>query len=233
MLHSVEDVRHLFHCDVDVDFLQSFSVGLAWEYHVLFEELKGDDRLPEEIKNTEFAIRRSNCAIRALSRSCQKHGIPLHQWRLACNGQMKVLAQMGRVLLLLEPMSELPHKPVASNYKTALANSFGVSRQLELDLGDRPLRKFDPSGEVLAVLLHGASGAAFTKRDKALGGLMLAVPDDRYENWIARFDLHGMAMFGAKSDAAQRTPPQDVRSTQRDEVVVTPKRKTRNVGILK
>ncbi|MDK4717762.1 hypothetical protein PH552_00170 [Rhizobium sp. CNPSo 3968] len=229
MLHSIEDVQHVFHDDVNLEFLESFSLGVAWEYHRLYEELKADNRLPDELKNFEFSRRRSGCAVRAIVQAAKKHDVPVLHWTLGCNGQQKLLIKMGRVLLIPEAISELMHRPAASNYKVALANTFGISRQLELDLGDRRHRVTDWSGEVLGVLLHGAAGERFTRRDKMLGGLMLAIPDDLYQGWIARFDLHQLAMFGSRSSEFSGTQV----AQQRDEVIVIRKRKAKIIGNLK
>lgn len=105
----------------------------------------------------------------------------------------------------------------------------GYVRQMELDLGDQPLRIHDWSGCVLAVLLHGPAGVKFTHDQKALGNVMLAVPDAEYEQWVMRLDLHTIAMFGRGKADVEARPAADL-EVQTDNVVVTPKRKNYEKG---
>jgi hypothetical protein len=107
--------------------------------------------------------------------------------------------------------------------KLELANAHGLIRQLELELGDQPKRIYDWSGCILAVLLHAPAGAQFTKADRALGALMLAVPDAAYSTWTHRLDLHRVAMFGFAPQF--ETGRNEERAVQADRVIVTPRRR--------
>jgi len=133
------------------------------------------------------------------------------------------LVKVGRVVLIQEPILELSEKPRASDYKRVLASTYGIVRQLELNLGDQPRRILDWSGNVLAVFLHGASGRGFTRDHKRLGGLMLGVPDDEYASWVMRLDLHQIAMFGF--DQAIPESVDNVNEKQSDKVTATLKNK--------
>ena len=149
--------------DIDPDFIKTASMCLAWEYDRLFEELHADTSLSIGLKLEEFGRRRGSCAVKALVRSCEKHGVPFNFRHLECNGQSKLLVKVGRVVLIQEPILELSEEPRASDYKRVLASTYGIVRQLELNLGDQPWQILDWSGNVLAVLLHGASGRCFSR----------------------------------------------------------------------
>jgi hypothetical protein len=157
----------------------------------------------------------------------KKHGVPFEFRRLDANGQSKLLLKAGRVVIIQEPMLTLSDHPRVSDYKIELAKSYGVLRQLELDLGDIPGRIRDWSGCLLGVLLHGASGPWFTREHKSLAGLMLGVPDSAYDHWVIRIDLHRIAMFGAEPEPYQADNGASEHDIQKDNVTVTPKKKSR------
>ena len=119
-------------------------------------------------------------------------------------------------------MVTLTHHPHFADCKLELAQSNGILRQLEPDLADILGRILDWSGCILGILLHGAVGPWFTRKHKALGGLVLGISDSAYDHWVLRFDLHQLAMYGR--DFA----PDDVPSegeAQEDQVNVTLKKK--------
>lgn len=211
--------------DLDADFVKSTSVAIAWEYSQLYESLAGNSTLTNEYRHEEFAKRRGLCAVKAIARSAREHGIPSNFRRLECNGQNKLFVKAGRVVLIQEPMLTLDESPRASDYKRELADSHGLIRQLELDLGDQPYRIRDWSGCILTVLLHGASGPNFTREHKALGGLMLGVPNSAYNYWTMRLDLLRIAMFGFGEAPAEPPPKSDDDGSQTDNVRVTLKKK--------
>lgn len=115
-------------------------------------------------------------------------------------------------------MTTLTDHPKISDYKMELAESYGILRQPEFDLGDIVGRILDWSGCILGVVLHGAAGPWFTREHKKLGGLLLGIPDTAYNHWIHRFDLLQIAMFGRDTPAEE--PP-----TQEDRVKITPKKR--------
>lgn len=222
----LDDIREIVSHDLDADFIKSFSIAIAWEYSQLYESLADDPTLTNDYRHEEFAKRRGLCAVKALARSAKRHGIPYNFRRLPCNGQSKILVKAGRVVLIQEPMLTLDENPRASEYKMELADSHGLIRQLELDLGDQPYRIRDWSGCILVVLLHGAAGPNFTREHKALGGLMLGVPDAGYNYWTMRLDLLRVAMFGFGEASIEPPHASEERGTQTDDVYVTLKKKT-------
>ena len=227
---EVDRIREILTYDIDPEFLKTAAMTLAWEYHLLYEALRDDDAIPIEVKAEEFSKRKSGCAIRVLVRAARKHGIPFDFRKLDSNGQRKLLLKIGRVVLIQEPILTLQDAPHAAEYKRELAETHGLIRQLELDLGDQPRRILDWSGTVLAVFLHGAAGRAFSRRDKKLGGLMLAVPDAAYLGWVVRLDLTRLAIEGVSVDPPHPATPTEQPTKQEDIVIVTPRRKKNSTG---
>jgi hypothetical protein len=218
----LEQIGDIVRNDIDPDFLKSFSISMGWAYSDLYEELAALGNIGEAYGLEEFARRRSGCAVRALALAARQHGIPYEFKYLGCNGQSKLIAKVGRVVLIQEPILTLEDDPRVSEYKRELAESHGLVRQLELELGDRPVKNQDWSGCVLGVLLHGAAGPRFTREHRALGALMLAIPDASYSNWILRLDLHSMAINGYGFEVDDRD---DTELHQPDKVHVTLKRR--------
>ncbi|WFU84829.1 hypothetical protein QA645_19435 [Bradyrhizobium sp. CIAT3101] len=219
---SIERARNILLRDLDPDFVEKIAVELGWQYDGLYEELANDSAQLDHSREEEFNRRRADCAKRAIARACQQHGIPFEERRLACNGQYKLLAKIGRVILIQEPILTLDDHPAVADYKIELSDVHGFVRQLELDLGDQPHRIRDWSGCVLAVLLHGAAGPRFSRQDKALGRAMLAIPDAAYSHWTTRLDLQTIAMFGR---VLPNEADRDIEIAQEDHVRVTPKRR--------
>jgi hypothetical protein len=218
--------RKILAHDIDPQFLESFSLALAWEYDRLYEDLRARAELPVPLKQEQFAERRGSCAVNALLKACKKHGVPFNFRKLDCNGQHKLLVKIGRVVLIQEPMLELTEKPRAADYKRELAGTHGLIRQLELNLGDQPSRILDWSGDLLGVILHGCSGPKFSRDHCSLGGLMLAIPDSAYSMWVMRLDLQQVAMFGLlATDVSADAKTQPSAGVQTDNVVATLKDK--------
>lgn len=220
-MHPLEQIAEIVRHDIDPDFLKDLSISMGWAYADLYEELSAieDESFAQEC----FARRRGEIAVQALLRTAKQHGIPFEFMYLSCNGQSKLVVKLGRVVMMQEPILTLDESPRVSEYKRELADSHGLIRQLELDLGDRPMRKADWSGCVLAVMLHGAAGPGFTQEQRALGALMLAVPDAAYGNWVLRLDLHSMAMEGYGLEVADDEDA-ELELDQPDKVQVTLKR---------
>ena len=218
--------------DIDQSFLLGLAQAVPWEYDRLYEEVADGFHNDTYFCGEEFNRRRGSAVVRALFRLAKEHGIPAEFRRLECNGQSKLLVKTGRVILIQEPVSSLADRPCASNYKKDLADLHSFVRQLELDLGDQPHRIRDWSGCVLAVLLHGAAGTHFSRDQKRLGCLMLGVPDAAYENWILRLNLHDVAMLGRDhgSIIESRAKPDPDKPIQKDNVIVTPKRRKARKG---
>lgn len=200
--------REILTRDIDPDFLETALVSLAWEYDSLFERLAADAAIPSGRKIEEFGRHRGYCAERSLVFACEKYGVPFSYRPLGCNGQNKIIVRAGRVLLIPESIISLREKPRASEYKIALAGALGVMRQLEFDLKEkgRSHIDLDPTGDVFAVLLHGPAGPRFDRESRALGGVMLAVPDRTYESWTIRLDVREIAHFGRKGEMLDYDP---------------------------
>jgi hypothetical protein len=223
----LDDPAQILRHDLDPEFIKSLSITTGWEYAEGYRTLEEDEYLSETLKNEEFGRRRGGFAIRALAKSATKHGIPYNFRRLDCNGQDKILVKAGRVIIIQECILSTSDHPQTAEYKRELADAHGLIRQLELELGDQPRRISDWSGCILAALLHAPAGPKFTKSDRTLGALMLAVPDAAYRNWTVRLDLHRIAMYGfppIEATSDERAP------IQRDQVVVTPKKRNAATG---
>jgi hypothetical protein len=223
VLSAAEILRN----DLDPDFLKAVCIATAWEYSGCYQALADDEFLSDSLRSEEFSKRRSNLAVRALVQASKIHGVPYNFRRLECNGQEKLLVKAGRVIIIQEPIISLADRPHTADYKEELANTHGLVRQLELELGDQPKRIHDWSGCILAALLHAPAGPAFTKSDRSLGALMLAVPDAAYRNWTVRLDLHRVAMFGFAPFEADRD---DETIVQPDNVIITPKSRRASTG---
>jgi hypothetical protein len=189
-----------------------------------------DDALPIEVKSEEFSKRKADCAVRALIGAAKRYGVPFNFRRLECNGQRKIILKVGRVILIQETFCNPREEPQTAAYKIDLANTHGLIRQLELDLGDQPHRIIDWSGSVMAVLLHGAAGPRFSERDKALGGLMLGVPNERYDSWLVRLDLTKLAIHGVGADAPEQRSETRTATVQEDAVHVTLRPRKESTG---
>jgi hypothetical protein len=223
----LDDTAQILRHDLDPEFIKSVCISTAWEYDGCYRELAEDELLSDSLRNEEFAKRRGGLAVRALVKSAKKHGVPYNFRRLDCNGQDKLLIKAGRVVIIQESILTLTDRPHTADYKKELADAHGLVRQLELELADQPKRIYDWSGCILAALLHAPAGPAFTKSDRALGALMLAVPDAAYRNWTVRLDLHRVAMFGF---APFETEPDTETPVQEDNVIVTSKNRNAATG---
>jgi len=226
-LWPIDEIPEIVLGDLDPEFIKSFAIRLHWEYDLLYESLVAHSGLPGAVLDEEFCTRKGGCAIKALVTASQKHGVPYEFKRLECNGQRKILAKAGRVVLIQESIRTLTDHPRIADYKQELAESHGILRQLERDLGDMGGRILDWSGCILGVLLHGVAGPWVTREHKALGNLLLGIPDTNYNHWIYRFDLLQIARFGREMPIED--PPTE-QPTQEDRVEVTPKRKNTKKG---
>lgn len=220
-------VDHAREClsDLNPDFLEGAAIELGWVYSSLYDELADDPTLTDAFRREEFNKRRAGATMTGLARAAQRHGVPFEFRRLGSNGQNKLLIKAGRMVLIQEPVFTRWDHPVFADYKRYLANLNGFFGQLELDLGDQPLRILDWSGCVLGVLLHAPAGDRFSREDKELGSLMLGVPDVDYQQWILRADLHDLAMFGRSKEAPQNSPAAAGEARQEDKVIIKRKRK--------
>lgn len=228
MFSSVDSLRQIVCHDLDPDFVETVSIGMAWEYDTLYESIAAEPDLPDAYRLEQFGRRRGNAAGAALRRAAVQHGVPYDFIRLECNGQRKLLVKAGRVILIQESILTLEDAPKPADYKRSLADVHGLISQLELALDDKHQRRVrDWSGCVLGVLLHGASGPRFTRQHRTLGSLMLGVTDSVYSQWVLRLDLHRVAMWGREKlpqPMVAGQPPEPVQD-QPDNVIVTPKKK--------
>lgn len=128
-------------------------------------------------------LRREN-GMRVLLEVCSEFKIPYQIKNLRCNGQKIVVAQMGQVLMLAEPVDFLKARPEHSKYKADLAASHFAIRQLEMDLGDGYRQRVDSRNTMLVVMQHGMRSGSFTRRDTSLAMMRLAVPDFSFDSWL-------------------------------------------------
>lgn len=224
-MSTLDALRSMVCHDMDAEFVEAVAVAIGWEYHALYEALAADGDLTDDLRNEEYGRRRGPAVAKALAAVARRYGVPFEHRRLECNGQTKLLVKAGRVILLQEPINSLTDRPRAADYKERLARVHAAVRQLELDLGDRPHCITDWSGCVLATILHGPAGTRFTREHKKLGGLFLGVTDASYGQWVLRLDLHDVAMFGRRGIVDTVPGTGEPENVQRDEVVVTSKRK--------
>lgn len=231
MPSPIEQSHHVLEHDVDPDFLATVAKNLGWEYPLLFEEIASDSLIPLEMKPEAYAKRRSDCATKALVAACEKHGVPYELRRLACNGQRKLLVKIGRVVIIQEPMLERDEEPRASDFKRELVAATGFVEQYELDFGGHPQRIRDWTGSVVTVLLHAPAGPKFTLEHRSLGAIMLGLPNDRYDDWLMRLDLHRIALFGFDAEADGVFPMSEklAPAVQKDEVRVKLRRKSKDL----
>lgn len=216
--------------DLDPEALQSVAIAVGWAYHSLYEGLKQNVALTNDMRLEMFARQRSDEVMKALAEVASRLQIPFDFKRLPCNGQNKLIIKMGRVLFMQEPLLALGDAPRVSDYKLEMAETYGLVRQLELDLGDDPKRMLDWGGQVFAVLLHGAYGTKFTREHRKLGALSLAVPSAQYDRWVTRIDLSKIALDGTMSIPSTR--PETSRTGQEDQVFarVRKHRRTKYTG---
>lgn len=216
----VRRIDDLVRGDIDPEFLYTVCRECGWAYPLLFDQILTDPQITPERRDEEFMRRRNGAIMSALARAAEKHGVPYDFRRLPCNGQRKLVMRAGRVTLIQESISKIGSPPSLSEYKVGLASTYGVLQQLELDLRDVPNRNLEFGGDVMGVILHGAAGTRFTRDGRALGSLMLAVPDADYRNWVARYDLHDLAMFGSSTASAEAEDTNKTETQQQDKVHV-------------
>lgn len=211
---------HIVRNDLDPEFIETALTQLAWEYDGLRRELEADWKLDIAQKHEEYQKRRGMCAVKALLFACEKHKVPYDRLRLDCNGQIKLLVRMGRIIIMQEAIDAFGDPPKVADYKIQFASTSSAVQQLEFDFGDGRFRSREWSGCILAVLLHKPAGPDFTEAHKKLGGVSLAIPDAAYSHWTRRFDLHEIAMFGRKGARWLEDEVESEPAEQVDEVYV-------------
>ncbi|MCJ2125713.1 hypothetical protein [Methylobacterium sp. J-077] len=219
---------HIVRHDLDPAFVETVATRLPWDYEALDQELVRDPLLDEDQRHEEFGKRRGACAVRALLHACERHGVPFERLRLECNGQIKLLVRMGRIILMQEPIDAFGDPPKIADYKLALAETSCAVRQLEFDFGDGRCRSADWSGCILAVLLHKHAGSTYTSEGRRFGGLTLAIPDAAYSYWTRRFDLSEIAMHGRRGAGWLTGEPDPEPPPQPDNAYPTIRKKNAN-----
>ncbi len=182
--------------DLTPDFIETWTDELRGEYDFNYEILASPPGGFEPRRNPvqdecDLAIagrRRREAGKRSLIRTCERIGVPYQHFRLHCNGQFIVVAQLGQLLLIPEPIRYVQDRPLSSAYKTELASSHFSVRQLEMDLNDGYKQRIDARNTLLVVLQHGMSGDEFSRRGTALSMLRVAVPDCSFSSWIWHAD---------------------------------------------
>jgi len=228
MSSTISRVQEILEHDLDPEFVAEMAVAVGWAYADLHRRLAEMTGLTDCMRLEMFADQRSSAVVSAVAGVAKRRGVPFGFKRLSCNGQSKLLVKTGRLVFTQEPILTLGDAPRVADYKLELSEAYGLSRQLELDLGDVPGQLADWCGQVFAVLLHGSFGARFNERDRRLGALMLAVPSAEYDRWITRADFSEIAIEGAPVAAQTRKES----ASQSDRVVVSVRasRKIRRTG---
>src|SRR4029077_7965691 len=108
---TVDCLRQIICHDLDPDFIETVSIGVAWEYNALYDALAAESDLPQSYRLEQFSRRRGNAAVVALKRAAVKHAVPYEFIRLECNGQDKLLVKAGRVILMQESILALEDPP--------------------------------------------------------------------------------------------------------------------------
>lgn len=183
--------------DFPEDFRDALHGNLAGAYDRSFEDIARPPGAfiptptPEINEMNYLAARKARRAIgmTALMQTAQQCGIPFQIKRLACNGQRIVVAQLGQILLVAEPVDHLAERPNHADYKAELAASHFAIRQLEMDFGPHPeearyRQRIDARNTMLVVVQHGMRGGDFNRRDTAFSMFNVAVPDATLGSWL-------------------------------------------------
>lgn len=179
------------HSNLSKGFLEAAESRLHWEYSSTFDDAErrvGGRVYDRPNSLTQIMLERhmrtrSNFGMSALTAAAFDVGADVEHLLLH-NGQRKPVARIGCFCFIAETMYDLTHKPTFATYKQRLALANTAIRQLELDLGDRPIRNADWSGCHLGVLLHGCRGDAFTQTGTGLNMFWLAFPNSAYDSWV-------------------------------------------------
>lgn len=222
------EILNLLQRDLSETFAETFCDELRGEYSHSYEQIAvpPGGYVPHRRDGEWDALdlravrnRRRINGLRALQKTCIRHGAPFQVKSLPCNGQVIVIGQIGQLLILSEPIDSLGAKPERAAYKSELAASHFAIRQLEMDLGDGWRQRIDARNTMLVVLQHGMRVGAFNRRDTALEMLRLVVPDVSFQSWLFQANL----MNGELAAAMEWTsikPASGVRPTIPDNVVV-------------
>ncbi|WP_422074056.1 hypothetical protein [Tranquillimonas rosea] len=163
---------------------------------------------PSVGSETELALSRMRrnrrmLGCEALKRTASLLGIPCHVRRPG--GHNVVIAELGEVLVVLEPADYIGQRPDRSNYKLEMAlHGLGESRQPFLPFVP-PLCEIVMPGGMLVVIQHVVSLASDELLDHRLTDIRMIVPDKSLETALVDlsmldggFDKH----FGAGVDEA-------------------------------
>lgn len=187
-----DSVTKIFARDLNEAFFARFQSGLQYRYDAAFAQISGgparmvraeDDPVADFNLNIVRRMRRDHGKL-ALLEACQTFKVPYEVKTLSCNGQQVMLAQLGELLLMAEPMDHLGEKPISARYKQELAASHFASRQLEFDFGDGYRRsRIDPRNTLFTVLRHGMHGETFNRKNTTLSMLQVSVPNWGFDSW--------------------------------------------------
>lgn len=178
------------------EFVEAAESRFQWEYSSSFDdaERRGQrlsyDR-PDPIAQVllERHMRtRSSFGMAALIAAAIDVGADVEHLLLT-NGQRKPVVRIGCFCFISETIHDLGQHPVFAAYKQRLAQANSAIRQLELDLGDRPVHTADWSGCHLGVLMHGCRGDAFTRTSTGLSMLKIGFPNSAYDSWVWSKDV--------------------------------------------
>jgi hypothetical protein len=177
--------------DLSPAFIAAAEDSLRWGYDQAYGNLAnpagGFSRRSPELDqfhlDTILRGRRDTGKL-ALIRACDLTGTPYQMSRLHSNGRTFIVAQLGQLLVISEPIRFLSDRPLSADYKIKLASTHFSVRQLEMDLGDGYKQRIDARNTMLVFLQHGMSGDEFSRRGTALSMFRVAVPNCNLDSWM-------------------------------------------------
>lgn len=195
-MDSLERLRADICANLSKEFIEAVESRLQWEYSSSFDDAERRGRIfegemPNPIAKTflERHMRtRSSFGMIAMASAAADVGADV-EYLLLANGQRKPVVRIGCFCFISESMHDLSHKPSFAVFKRGLAQANSAIRQLELDLGDRPVYTADWSGCHLGVLLHGCRGDEFTRTGTDLSMFRIGFPNAAYDSWIWNKDV--------------------------------------------
>lgn len=195
-MDSLERLNADICANLSKEFIEAVESRLHWEYSSSFDdaERRGQvhicdrpDPIAEALLERHMRTR-SSFGMIAMTTAAIDVGADVEHLLLT-NGQRKPVVRIGCFCFIAETMYDLSHKPAFAAYKQGLAQANSAIRQLELDLGDRPVYTSDWTGCHLGVLLHGCRGDAFTRTGTDLSMFRIGFPNAAYDSWIWNKDV--------------------------------------------
>ncbi|GAA4226299.1 hypothetical protein GGQ68_004750 [Sagittula marina] len=217
-MDSFERLDADIRANLSKEFVEAAESRLHWEYSSSFDiaERQGaglvydrPDPLNQNLLERHMRTR-SSFGMSALTAAALDVGADVENMLLP-NGQRKSIVRIGCFCFIAETILDLSHRPAVAAYKQRLAGTNSAIRQLEMDLGDRPVLQADWTGCHLGVLLHGCRGDAFTRTGTGLNMFRIAFPNSSYDSWVWNKDVLSSQLsddLGWTKSPADRAPKQ-------------------------